>query len=248
MESGGGTRLLFDPYCKEYSRGLPPVPIDEATTAEAIFITHPHLDHFRDIDLFSKGAVQRVYVSENGIRRARGSGLDASRMQAIAAGDAIRVGPFTVKVFKSRHCVFDVWTVLGVLFSPKTYFCHFRSGVALIKGVHRFKIAGDVYAFEVSDGEKRVMILGSAGYEKRVQYPTGCDLLIFPYQGKTRMHRYMRKFLRIFAPKGVMIDHFDDAFPPLTHTSNVKNFLPTVQRVLPEATAFVPAEGEWYEV
>ncbi len=247
LESGD-TRLLFDPYCKEYSKGLPPVPEAEATTAEAIFITHPHLDHFSDIDRFSQGAVRRVYVSENGIRRARENGHDATRMQAISPGDRFEIGPFTVKVFQSRHCVFDAGTVLGVLFSPKTYFCHFRSGVALFKGVRRYKIAGDVYAFEVTDGEKRVMILGSAGRSKKTAYPTGCDLLVFPYQGRTRMHRYMRKFLRLFAPKGVMIDHFDNAFPPFTHKMNTKKFAKTAQKELPGVRTIVPTEGRWYEV
>ena len=69
------TRLLIDPYLKEYSP-VAPVPLAEARTAEAIFITHPHLDHFQDIDAFSEG-VRPVYVSATGISHAKKNGLNA---------------------------------------------------------------------------------------------------------------------------------------------------------------------------
>ena len=46
LESGE-TRLLFDPYLHAFAEGAP-LPLAEARTADAIFITHPHLDHFDD--------------------------------------------------------------------------------------------------------------------------------------------------------------------------------------------------------
>lgn len=112
----------------------------------------------------------------------------------------------------------------------------------------KYKIDQDIYAFEISAEGKRVMVLGSAGMEKSVAYPKQADLFVFPYQGRARMDRYMIPFLDAFQPKAVMIDHFDDAFPPLTHRVNPKRFLPTVKKYLPNAKAFVPREGEWYEI
>ena len=70
----GDTRLLVDPYAKRYARRAP-VPMDEARTADAIFVTHPHLDHFADVDAFSEGT-RPVYVSATGISHAKKNGLD----------------------------------------------------------------------------------------------------------------------------------------------------------------------------
>lgn len=49
-------------------------------------------------------------------------------------------------------------------------------------------------------------------------------------------------------PKAVTIDHFDDAFPPITHRINAERFVPAVKKRLPEASAFVPEENVWYDV
>ena len=247
LESGG-TRLLFDPYLRR-NDALLPVDTREARTAEAIFITHPHFDHFIDVDVFTKeGGVRRVYVSENGIRIARENGCNTDCMVPMSANERFEVGPFTVKTYPAKHCVFDVWTVLGVALSPKTYFKYFKPGVARIGETKRYQIKDDIYAIEVSDGASRVMILGSAGFLKGADYPKGCDLLVFPYQGRTGMHRYLKKFLPVFEPKGVLIDHFDNAFPPYTHQMRVKKFAPTLQKARPAARAVIPEEGKWYEV
>ena len=85
LESGN-TRLLIDPYLKEYSP-VAPVPLAEARTADVIFITHPHLDHFQDVDAFSEG-VRPVYVSATGISHAKKNGLNAACIE----GSVIRRG------------------------------------------------------------------------------------------------------------------------------------------------------------
>lgn len=246
LESGD-SRILIDPYLKMFNPSLPRVPVDEAKTAQAIFITHPHLDHFCDIDAFTDDGRRKVYVSENGLRHAQENGLNTDCMLPLGVNSTYTVGAFTVRTHQSRHCKFDAATVLGVLFSPRTY-RRFSDGVTLLKTTKRYKIGDDIYALEISDGEKTAVVLGSAGMERTANYPKGADLLVFPYQGRARMHRYLRKFLDVFRPKAVMIDHFDDAFPPLSHTMNVKKFAPAVEKRLPSARALVPTEGEWYEI
>lgn len=247
LESGD-TRLLIDPYLKSKNPKLPPVPLEEAREAQAIFITHPHLDHFRDIDAFTKdGGARAVYVSENGIRRAKKNGLNVAPMLPLEANASIGVGPFTVRTYQSRHCVFDAATVLGVVFSLRTYL-HAVKCISLLIEAKKFRIGNDIFALDISDGEKRVTVLGSAGMDENTVYPTGADLLVFPFQGRAGMHNYMRRFLQAFRPKKVMADHFDDAFPPLTKKVNLKKFSQTVKEELPDAEAFIPVEGVWYDV
>lgn len=246
LVEGGGTRLLIDPYLKSYNPALPPIDLAEAGTAAAIFITHPHFDHFSDIEAFTKEGGRSVYVSENGIGSAQKNGINTDCMLPLGANEFYRIGGLTVKTYQSRHCKFDVATVCGVLFSPHTY-RHFSDGLALAGLARRFRIADDIYALEISDGEKRMLVLGSAGLDDGILYPKEADLLVFPYQGRSRMHKYMRYFLDVLRPKAVMIDHFDDAFPPYTREMRVDKFGPELARRLPSAQAIVPKEGEWIE-
>ena len=107
---------------------------------------------------------------------------------------------------------------------------------------------GDVLAFLVSDGEKSVFVFGSAGMAEGERYPQGADLLIFPYQGRAHMERELLPFLRALRPRTVAIDHFDDAFPPVSQRVDTGGFLPAVQGNLPSCSAYIPQENIWYEV
>ncbi len=245
----GKTRILVDPYLKAYNQKLPPLPVEEGAGADAAFITHPHLDHFADVGVFLEKGLKKVFVSERGISIARANGIPDGRMVPLSANEKITVGEITVHTFRSRHCKFDAATVLSVALSPATYLFHFKDGVSLLKETKRFRIGEeDIFALEFSAEGKKIMVLGSAGMEENTEYPDGADLLVFPYQGRARMHKYMVPFLHEFAPKAVMIDHFDDAFPPLTRAVKTKKFETTVKKHLPEARTIVPTEGEWYEV
>ena len=244
LESGG-TRILLDPYLRGRNKKLAPVLPDETADVQAIFITHPHPDHFADVNAWTERGVERVFVSENGIRSAKKNKMDVSRMFPLGPGEMRRVGNFTVRTFKSRHCKFDFATVMRVVFSPRAW-AHFFGTCAFLHRVREFPLDGDIYALEISDGEKTVLALGSAGMDEATAYPVGADLLVFPYQGRARMDKHMRKFLRVFQPKKVMLDHFDDAFPPLTHRENTARFSAAAKEE--GAEGFVPEEGEWYEV
>ena len=243
---GGGTRLLIDPYGRPFAP-QPPLPLEEARSAEAIFITHPHLDHFQDADVFSEGE-RPVYVAQGGIELAHKNGMQTGCMYAAAPGDMIRVGGLSVGVFAARHCRFDAATISRVLFSPRTW-RHAKDAFALLGGARKFRIGrDDVLAFLVSDGEKSVFVFGSAGMAEGEHYPQGADLLIFPYQGRAHMERELLPFLRALRPRAVAIDHFDDAFPPVSQRVDTGGFLPAVQGELPSCRAYIPQENIWYEV
>lgn len=241
------TRILIDPYFRR-NKKLPPLPLEEAATADAVFITHPHLDHFADIAKFLEAGIPKCYVSQGGIDRIAAHGVNTDKMTAYKAGDEITVGNFTVKVHQGKHCVFDAGTLARIALSPRTYLMLPRS-IRLLHGMREYKMQDDeIYTLEISDGQKTVTVLGSAGMAKDTEYPAGADMLVLPYQGRTRMHKYMVPFLKEFAPKAVLADHFDNAFPPFSHTVSTKRFASTVKSVLPEAQAIVPQENKWIQV
>ena len=247
MLACGDTRILIDPYVRQYDKTQAPVPVDALSAADAVLITHPHLDHFADIGTFLEAGAKEVYVSGNGIRHAAAQGIPVGEMRPLAAGDVFRVGEMTVRAYQSRHCRFDLWTVLSVALSPRTYL-HAKDAVSLLKQTGKWKIKDDIFALEISGGGKRVMVLGSAGMDEGTEYPKDADLLVFPYQGRAGMHRYMKRFLQRFRPRAVMLDHFDDAFPPLTHTIGTRKFVPAARAFDRAIRAWVPEMDVWYEV
>lgn len=245
LVESGGTRLLFDPYLRKYDKKGAPFPMDEARGADAVFITHPHPDHFSDMDAFSD---RPVYVSARGVAIAGRNGMNTDRMRVLAAGETVRTGGLCVTAYRGRHCSFDMPTVSRVLFSPHTWL-HIGKAMRLLGEAKRFSILPeDVFVFSVTDGEKTAVILGSAGMAKGEDYPQNADLLVLPYQGKAAMHRKIAPFLDAFRPKKVMIDHFDDAFPPVSSRVPTKKFPAAVKKRLPQAEALIPEYNVWYDV
>ncbi|MGN0822651.1 MAG: MBL fold metallo-hydrolase [Candidatus Gallimonas sp.] len=247
MIEGGNTRILLDPYLRELNPSLAPFPVEEAAQADAALITHPHLDHFSDVGVLIGAGLKKIYVSENGIAHAQENGIPIAGMVPVGANERFTVGDIIVRTFQSRHCKFDAATVLSVLCSPRTY-RQFGNAVKLLRKIKRYQIGDDIYCFELSCEGKRVVVLGSAGMEEDVEYPRGADLFVFPYQGRSGMHRYMVPFVQTFAPDKVMLDHFDDAFPPFTRKVGTERFLQTMKKRFPDVEALIPEENTWYEV
>ncbi len=238
-----GTRLLFDPYLKSFSAGLPPFPLDKISDADAILITHPHLDHFADMPAVMQVCPAPVYVCPRGIELAREQGFDLERIHPIGAHDILTIGNIIVRAYPSRHCHFDrplVRHTVARVLKPE----NLHDGLSVESLNLRYSIDADrdVYAYEVLAERKSIFILGSAGCQDNEDYPSGMDLLVYPYQGRSEMAAYSMPFLNRFRPKRVMLDHFDDAFPPVSATMDCDEFVNMAKKTHPDLEIIVPKE------
>jgi hypothetical protein len=240
------TTLEIDPYLHSLNKALPQVDKEEVSNANAIFITHPHPDHFYDIDSFT-GKNAPVYVSRNGIDRAKKGNFYTENMNCIVAGEKYTVGDFTVKVYASKHCRYDAGIVFKIIFSLRTYRLA-KNAFKLLYEMMHFPIADDVYAFELETEGKHIFLLGSAGLNQDVVYPTNADLLIFPYQGRSDMAKYSLPLIERLAPKRILLDHIDDAFPPFTSTVNTDGIVKAVNERLPSVPIEPFIVGKEYEI
>ena len=239
----GERTLVFDPYLKRLNPQLPPLPQAEIRQAEAIFITHPHIDHFSDIDAVAAAGGPPVYVNERGVELARRQGLSCE-IREIRAGQELCCGPFRIRALAARHVRFDrrlvLQTVGRCLVSGK-----FSQVGEFIRLSRRFKIQPtDVLAYLVSGGGCSVLVLGSAGLDPSVSYPAP-DWLVFPYQGRSRMAPYAADLLEALHPGRVLLDHFDDAFPPVSQTMDGRELISLLQSRGSSLEVTIPKEGQW---
>ena len=240
----GKTKLLMDPYIiRGRKDNMAAIGADEW---DAILITHPHLDHFCDTDAFK--SKRGVFVCPKGMETARKNGMDVSRMHVVLPGDEFTVGAFTVRAYPAKHCRFDAATIARVIFSTRSWL-HLPRLIRLLHKARKFPAKdGDMLAFGITDGARNALVFGSAGMDDDAAYPESPDLLVFPYQGRSRMDLELIPFLSRLSPAAVMADHFDDAFPPVSHRVDTSRFIPTVAAHAPHARAIIPNLGEWYEV
>ena len=241
--------ILFDPYLRSFSAGLPPFPMDVLPGVGAIFITHPHLDHFADMNAITPRCACPVYVNRRGLFIARLQRFDLSRFRAIRAGDEVRVGSLTVRAYAGRHCFYDRFILRKTIRRAARPEC-LRAGLMIERQNRQFRIdlRRDVLAYEVIEGEKSVFLLGSANCRRDVAYPGHMDLLVYPYQGRSDMLPYSLRLLSRFSPGRVMLDHFDDAFPPVSARMDCAPFVRAAAKAYPGVEVFTPVERHFYEV
>lgn len=71
--------------------------------------------------------------------------------------------------------------------------------------------------------------MGSMNLDSNTEYPTGADALVLPLQGRSDQDTYALALVERLKPKAVLLDHYDDAFPPLSSQVDTSGFVRNVQ-------------------
>lgn len=104
----------------------------------------------------------------------------------------------------------------------------------------------DVLAFEIQAEGKTLFLMGTANLREDISYPKHMDLLIFPYQGRNDMAEYSLSLLERLQPKAVMLDHFDDAFPPVSSAMDCDRIIRLAGERFPDMNIFQPIPFKVY--
>lgn len=247
-----GVRLAVDPYLRRTGHSLPPFPLETLKDVQGILITHPHLDHFADIAEVMQVCSAPVYVSHRGIEIARKENMETNllaRLVEIKPGDELVFDDLCVHVWQSQHCMFDARLVVHTLIravQPKNIIQALR--LAHLNAHYCINLKRDVLAFEVAALDSRAFVLGSAALSPDVSYPADCDMLIYPYQGRSDMASYSISLLKQLGPRCVILDHFDDAFPPVSHAMDTSELKRLAHVWLPDMEIKKPVFGVPYSV
>lgn len=199
-----GSVLLIDPFFTRPSRSdmvwmrrvVPDAKLAEqyAPRANFILVTHPHYDHLMDVPNIMRRTGASAYGTPNTCGLLELHDLPAERIHAVAPGDQMELGPFSVEVLKGTHTrtPVDRW-INGPL--PR----NLRLPLRLIDYVMDTN-----YAYRITvDGKK--MLVGN--------HPTPADVwFLSPYQSRD----VFAEMLRAVSPKKIIPIHWDDFTLPLT--------------------------------
>ena len=99
---------------------------------------------------------------------------------------------------------------------------------------------GEIVAYEIINGDKRIFLTGSFRDTPSVTYPENVDLLVLANGGSVFVPEKSAAFIEKYRPKAILVDHFDNAFPPVTRNVSVKRLQRTIARNHPEIRFIVP--------
>lgn len=204
-------KILFDPFIKAGEKNI---TLYEIENADAVFITHPHFDHLKNLPEIISRLSCPVYLSERGVEIAKAHGCPSERLVAVCVGEEVEIKGLKVRIYRGEHCKFDLGIVLKTALKIRP--ANFNKALKIRKLNSEFKMdSEETFCFRIGRKGENLFIMGSAGLDYKEKYPK-IQTLVYPYQGRSDIKDYSLKIMKHLNPKRVILDHFDDSFPPVT--------------------------------
>ena len=227
-----GYRLMFDPFL-----GMPleekPFRREKTAakfrTADAVIVTHGHFDHIHDIPYLYNNSDIEIYASVTPCSTMLKNGAENRRLNLINPGDSITLGGMKITAYQGRHCRFDFGVVKKTIFKPDAV-RHPLKLIELLMTNKRYPENGETLFYEIEADGKRIQLMGSMGMDEDTSYPIGADALVLPFQGTGDPGKTVLPYVHRLAPKRIFLDHYDDAFPPMSSQIETAGFVTDMHR------------------
>ncbi len=242
VETAAGA-LLVDPYFPMKGSST---RVDRAAYRRFghILVTHGHFDHIQSLPDIVAESGATVYCTRTPRGTLVGLGVPEDRLREIAPGEGFSIGDMEIGVFHGRHVKYDGRLLLRTFLNPRML--RYAGNLpGIVRAFRSMPENGEIVAYCVRAEGKRVLILGSLGLDEAVDYPREVDLLVLPYQGTSDLMTPARRIVDALRPRTVLLDHFDDAFPPISCAVDTDGFRHSLADRLPVHRL---EPGQWMEI
>ncbi len=207
-------RILFDPFVP-LKGSCVQVGIEAFDGFTNIFVTHGHFDHIFSLpEIVRRNPSARIYCTGTPHATLNRKGVSGKNLVLIYPGDVLDVFGFMIRVLQGRHA-----DLPGISRKRLSYALRSsaRGNVFLILKENRICVEnGETVFYQIEADGKQLSLMGSLNLREDVVYPTGADLLVLPYNGWEDNCPPAVKVIERMRPKRVVLDHYDDTFPPVT--------------------------------
>lgn len=235
-------KILIDPFLPLRGAQNHPSLLDYRQT-DSILITHGHIDHLGSIPKILRDTDITVYCSQTPAATLEKKDVDCDMIAIIRPGDVLRFGTITVVPLPGKHIRFDTELIRHTFlnFRILRYFPNFIY-LLLKNGTYTEK--NETLAFQIKAGGKMILVLGSLNLDENVEYPKHADMLVLPYQGATDLVTAALSVIEKIQPRTVLLDHFDDAFPPISDQIDTKPLKKALAEHYPDLPVVKPTAGK----
>lgn len=233
--------ILFDPFIS-MNPGLKLFSAGELASAGDILITHGHFDHLINVPEVVERGQAPVYCSRSAAVTLKRDGVDEQRIITVSPGDRFEIGPFSIRVLKGKHIIFDRKLLLRTFFNPRMLF-YFGNLRKIFRETGRYP-EGEVLVYEIEVKGKKILHMGSLNMDDKEIYPQSVDIMTIPFQGRSDLDHYALQSVDRVKPKNIYLHHFDDSFPPISSRVNTSRFCQSVKNIFPGTEVIVPGHGQ----
>lgn len=236
------SRILIDPFLPLKGAANHPSLLDYQKE-DSILITHGHIDHLGSIPKILLHSDATVYCSAVPAATLEKKNADSDQIVIIRPGDVLHFGNIKTTVLSGKHVRFDRKLIRHTLCSPRI-FRYFPNFLSLLFHNHTFVEGNETLAYLIETGGRKILVLGSLALDETTDYPKYVDMLILPYQGATDLISASFSVIDRIEPRTVLLDHFDDAFPPISRQIDTKPLRKALKEHYPDLPVVKPTAGK----
>lgn len=242
--NSGEDNLLIDPFLTLKGAENHPSLLSYIKE-DSILITHGHFDHLSSVPKIMLHSDATVYCSASPAYILEKRGVDSDRIVRVRPGDNLMFGSIKVKVLWGKHIKFDKKLFRKTLLKPRTLRYLFNLPL-LGWNYHRYPKRQEVMAYQIEAEGKVILVLGSPELSDHEEYPQNVDMLILPYRGFTSSAQITQtlSIIQRVDPRTILLDHFDDAFPPVSTQMDTKPLKKLLDGWFPELSVVKPTAGK----
>lgn len=235
-------RILIDPFLTLKGAENHPSLLSYVKE-DSILITHGHFDHLSSVPKIMANSDATVYCSASPAHILAKKGVDGDQIVLVHPGDNLIFGSIKVKVLRGRHIKFDKKLFQKTLLRPRT-FRYLSNLLYLGWNYPRYQRHQETLAYQIEAEGKVVLVLGSPELDYLTEYPKYVDMLVLPYQGSSTQITQTLSIIQAIEPRTIMLDHFDDAFPPVSAQMDTKPLKKLLDDWFPELPVVKPTAGK----
>lgn len=235
-------KVLIDPFLPLWGAENHPSLLDYKKE-DAILITHGHIDHLGSITKILRNSDATVYCSGLPAATLEKKGADSDQIVIIRPGDALHFGQIRVTALPGRHIHFDSKLIRHTFLNTRIL-KHFPNFLFLLFKNHTYPEGNETLTFQIDTAGKRILVLGSLGLDENAEYPKHVDMLVLPYQGATDLVTPTLSIIEKVEPRTVLLDHFDDAFPPISNHIDTRPLKRALEERFPDLPVVKPSAGK----
>lgn len=238
----GKDKILIDPFLPLRGAENHPSLLDYRKE-DSILITHGHIDHLGSIPKILQDSDATVYCSKLPAATLEKKGVDSDRIVIIRPNDVLHFGQIRVTPLSGKHIHFDSGLIRHTFLNNRIL-KHFINFIYLLFMNNSYPEGNETLTFQIDTADKRILVLGSLGLDENIEYPKYVDMLILPYQGATDLVTPTLSIIEKIEPRTVLIDHFDDAFPPISNHIDTKPLKKALEERFPDLPVVKPSAGK----
>lgn len=209
-----GGKILLDPFVPFKGSDVD-VKIEDFDGFTDILVTHGHFDHIYSLpEIVRRNPEIKVYCTKTPHRTLLGRGVAEKNLNLIGYGENLEINGFKITTLHGKHAVLPKISLSRILYAIKS---KARGNTLALGRENKACPENDETVFYMIEAEgKSICIMGSLNLREEVEYPTGTDLLVLPYNGWDDNLPPAVSVIERLKPKHVVLDHYDDTFPPIT--------------------------------